>query len=167
MNIEIHRNQERRFWNNVEIIEDKDSCWLWKGKLLSTGYARFSISYREFKAHRIAYLLEYGCFDGKLLVLHRCDIRHCVRPSHLFLGDAKLNASDRTQKGRGVRVVGASHPFSKFTPNQILFMRKKRREGTMTQKDLVRYFGVSKSTISYAVRGISYDNVPFPDDSKN
>ena len=31
------------------------------------------------------------------------------------------------------------------------------------QKDLAKYFGVSKSTISYAVRGISYSNVPLLD----
>jgi hypothetical protein len=35
------------------------------------------------------------------MVLHRCDVRLCVRFSHLFLGTHQDNMSDMAAKGRG------------------------------------------------------------------
>ena len=163
MNIKLNLNQQYRFWSKVIIVDDEKSCWLWTGKLTMTGYGRITILYQEYKAHRISYLLEYGFFDEDLMVLHHCDVRHCVRPAHLFLGDLQLNAKDRSQKGRTARVVGTANVGSKLTAEQVLDIRKRCKEGGVMQKDLAKYYGVSKSTISYAVRGISYSDVPFLD----
>lgn len=108
-------------------------------------------------------MLEFGHFDDDLLVLHHCDVRHCVRPSHLFLGDQQLNARDRSQKGRTAKLIGTAHASSKLTAKQITSMRKRYKQGKVMQKDLAQYYGVSKSTISYAIRGVSYSDIPFTD----
>ena len=163
MHIKLHQTQQYRFWSKVKIIEDADSCWLWTDKLLSTGYGRISILGKDYRAHQISYMLEFGHFDDDLLILHRCDVRHCVRPSHLFLGDRRLNAQDRSQKGRTAKLIGTAHTSSKLTARQITSMRKRYRQGKVMQKDLAKYYGVSKSTISYAIRGISYSDIPLTD----
>lgn len=62
------------------------------------------------KAHRVSYELFVGPIPAGMHVLHHCDNPPCVRPSHLFLGDAKVNAQDRAAKGR-------------MTPQQMLNLR--------------------------------------------
>jgi hypothetical protein len=44
--------------------------------------------------------LEYGMYDQRLLVLHKCDVPRCVNPSHLYFGDYADNAKDRESRGR-------------------------------------------------------------------
>jgi hypothetical protein len=51
-------------------------------------------------AHRVSLLIASGPFDMRLLVCHRCDNPSCVRPEHLFLGDAVDNMQDMSRKGR-------------------------------------------------------------------
>jgi hypothetical protein len=40
---------------------------------------------------------------GRCGVLHRCDVKACVRPDHLFLGNQSDNLSDAALKGRLAR----------------------------------------------------------------
>ncbi len=68
------------FWARVE---KTDTCWLWRGLLTRDGYGRFYTSYREFRAHRLAWWLTYGEWPPDSLD-HLCRVRHCVNaPDHL------------------------------------------------------------------------------------
>lgn len=87
-----------RFFEKV----DKDGaggCWLWRGTILKDGYGAFKLDHRTVRAHRMAWYLTHGEWP-ELLVLHRCDVRACVRPEHLFLGTARDNLQDASRKGR-------------------------------------------------------------------
>jgi hypothetical protein len=90
---------EERFWAKVDKSGD---CWLWTGSVAGD-YGRLSItcSSRRIPAHRYSYMLHFGPFDERLFVCHRCDTPRCVRPDHLFLGDARDNAVDMSLKSRG------------------------------------------------------------------
>ena len=68
--------------------------------ITQAGYGQKQIGSKVQYAHRIAWQLNEGPIPKGLCVLHRCDNRRCVRPSHLFLGTKKDNAIDAISKGR-------------------------------------------------------------------
>jgi len=66
---------------------------------MTSGYGILSWQgQRNASAHRVAYTLRYGAIPSGLKVLHACDIRRCVRPSHLFLGTQSDNIFDAQLK---------------------------------------------------------------------
>lgn len=74
-------------------------CWLWEGQVSPNGYGRMPDGKRY--AHRVAWSTfhEREIPEG-MWVLHTCDVRACVNPSHLFLGSPRDNAHDMVEKGR-------------------------------------------------------------------
>jgi hypothetical protein len=60
--------------------------------------------------HRVSYGFAYGPIPPGKQVLHRCDVRACVRPDHLFLGTQKDNMADMIDKGRQALGKDLNHP---------------------------------------------------------
>lgn len=77
-------------------------CWIWTKGRYHDGYGQFAVSAHErsVRAHRVSYELYVGPIPEDLHVLHRCDVRACVNPEHLFLGTRVDNMQDMIQKGR-------------------------------------------------------------------
>lgn len=84
-------------------VKKTDYCWLWTSAKTKGGYGIFG-DYKEKRghilAHRFSYELHFGKFDRKMFVLHKCDVRNCIRPDHLFLGTSADNTRDAKEKGR-------------------------------------------------------------------
>lgn len=77
------------------------NCWLWTGATSSSGYGHIKLIGRSLKkAHHVAWFLVKG-FWSEAHLCHVCDTPACVRPSHLFEGNASINAFDREMKKRG------------------------------------------------------------------
>ena len=67
----------------------------------SEGYGQLNVCARRLQlAHRFSYERAHGPLKQDDNVLHRCDVRSCVNPSHLFTGTKKDNAVDMARKGR-------------------------------------------------------------------
>lgn len=100
------------FWANVKI---GSGCWEWTGRVTRRyGLVRgVGIS-----AHRFAWIIANGPVPDGLYVLHECDNRLCVRPSHLFLGTAKDNRQDAMRKGRANFLYGEKHQYAVLTNAQ-------------------------------------------------
>lgn len=98
-----HASIERRFLAKID--KKPDGCWLWTASCFPNGYGQFRVSGWENGgyAHRAAFLLYVGSIPSGMLVLHTCDVRNCVNPSHLFLGTHADNAQDMSAKGRSSR----------------------------------------------------------------
>jgi hypothetical protein len=92
---------EEKFWRKV--LKLSCSCWVWTGSWNGWGYGRQIIGNKSVTAHRISYALHNGPIPAGLQVLHKCDIRCCVNPAHLFLGTHDDNMKDASAKGRLTR----------------------------------------------------------------
>jgi hypothetical protein len=78
-------------------------CILWAGALTSNGYGKVGTSDGGTeRAHRVVWRELRGPIPDSLCVLHKCDVRRCVNPEHLFLGTKKDNTHDMMRKGRHV-----------------------------------------------------------------
>jgi len=77
-----------------------DGCWEWERSTNNSGYGTISIAGGTWLVHRLMYTLHYGVFPGGKCVMHSCDNRVCVNPSHLKLGTYSENGKDCVIKGR-------------------------------------------------------------------
>lgn len=85
--------------------EPNSGCWLWTGAGAGKGYGMFRYGGRRPRgalmyAHRFAFSQWKSVIPEGMSVLHRCDVRCCVNPDHLFLGTQADNMRDMTAKGR-------------------------------------------------------------------
>lgn len=165
-----------RFWEKVDRNgpvpkhrPELGPCWLWTDQPTSDGYGRLRIAGRDQRAHRLSWVLDRGIpiEDLTPLVLHHCDRPLCVRPSHLFDGDAALNNADRDAKGRGRAGTGdrhgsKTHPESvrrgaekraKLSPADVVAIRS-AYTGLRGQKaHLARQYDISKTQVKNILDG--------------
>jgi hypothetical protein len=88
-----------RFWAKVK-RNAPDACWPWVGVILGNGYGSLTAFNKADTAHRVSWMLANGPIPTGLFVCHKCDVRSCVNPAHLFIGTAKDNTRDMIAKGR-------------------------------------------------------------------
>lgn len=105
--------------------------------------------------HRAAYEAYVGNIPDAMCVLHKCDVRSCFRPDHLFLGTNKNNSEDRELKGRGNQPFGVRQGCSILTDEAVLEIRRRCTAGEK-RKSLAKEFDVALTTIRAAVVGITW-----------
>ena len=168
--------QRSRFWSNIR-TGPIDQCWLWT-KSTSRGYGQFRVSIKGkvhgAKSHRMAYFLFFGDL-GALLVCHKCDVRACCNPNHLFLATSDENMKDMLRKGRsatGDRNGSRTHPESRTwkwntKPAKQGDTRKKlsyddaesiRRQELMgvPRSEMCKQFGITRTSVSRIVNNIQW-----------
>jgi hypothetical protein len=142
-----------RFWKKVDRSGGPAACWPWAGHIGENGYGIISIKGKGYKAHRVSYFLEHGQVDNDRLVLHRCDVRACVNPAHLFLGTPKDNSQDAAKKGRNTKLYGEQNGKAKLTRAAVLTIRRLCKRDGVYQKTVAKQFAVSEATVSYVING--------------
>jgi len=134
---------------------DGNGCWNWNGGVNRHGYGHFYLFGKTMYAHRASYVLFMGDIPDEMCVLHRCDNRKCVNPSHLFLGSRTENFVDMIQKGRGWFQKPRNknwHRGTKITMEDAEAIRILRKGGRTTT-EIARMFNVGKSTIKDVCSG--------------
>jgi hypothetical protein len=149
-----------RFWLNVDKSGGVNACWKWRGYVNRHGYGVISFRGTNYKAHRVAFYLENSFIKQDKMVLHKCDVRLCCNPQHLYQGNARQNSQDALQRGRYARLYGELNGNSKLTEREVKSIKRRYKKGEATQKSLAHYHNVSKATISYICRGERWINLP-------
>lgn len=89
-----------RFFAKVDKTSSRIGCWLWTGARSTGGYGCLSVGGKQALAHRFSYEMAHGPIPAGKLACHKCDVRCCVNPDHIFIGTHTDNARDRAAKGR-------------------------------------------------------------------
>lgn len=139
-----------RFWPKVAKGAD-DECWLWTASLVPDGYGQMMIGRNKAgnpepeTAHVISWELAYGPTTPGMFVCHRCDVRRCVNPKHLFLGTPAENQADMARKNRSA--YGERVANSKLKAVDIPVIKALRTSG-QTQEEVAAQFGIGRKAIS-------------------
>ena len=131
----------KRFMAKVSF--NADGCHIWRAQVKRDGYGSFSFRGKTAKAHKVAYILFRGEIPSGMCVLHRCDVRACVNPDHLFLGTVADNVRDMDAKGRR----GTVEKLSQTEAVRVHFWSK-----WATQQRIADSFGIHQTTVSRIVR---------------
>lgn len=114
-------------------------CWPWTGALDSKGYGRIRDDNGVIRsATRIMWEATNGPVPAGLNLLHKCDNRPCVNPSHLFLGTFKENTADMHRKDRG---------RTKLSSEQVRQIRALLSSGKLKQSEIAFRFNVKEACI--------------------
>ena len=137
-----------------------DSCWVWKGaKFGNTGYGQIQYQGKPTRTHRLSYQVFVGDIPDGLLVLHRCDVRVCINPSHLFLGTHKQNMDDMRSKGRENFAKGERIGAAKMTEEKVREARRLWKSGKYTKSSLCRRYGLTRVPMDCLLTGKTWKHV--------
>lgn len=145
--------------------EPNTGCSLWLGATNAKGYGIVGSGRGSALAHRLAWTLFRGPIPDGLLVLHRCDMRCCVNPVHLFLGTQVDNMADMKAKGRAAKGDatgtrkhpecvrrGSASPRAKLSETDLPAIRRRRDAGEYIHTIAADY-GVHPSVICRILTG--------------
>lgn len=104
-----------RFWRQVDKSGD---CWLWKGPVNGSGYGYCAgPKGGQDRAHRVSFIIANGSIEKDACILHACDVRVCVNPSHLREGTRAENSRDMVSRGRSLK--GGRQPNAKLSEDDV------------------------------------------------
>jgi len=147
--------QKRLEAKSIPVTES--GCWIWLGgiRAKSRGYGCLGVGNTVMQAHRASWLAYRGPIPDGKHVLHRCDVRLCINPDHLFLGTNADNVADKVAKGRGADLRGTKNPRAKLTEADVMAIRQSK----LTGPQLAKIYGIAKQNIYAAKHGKTWGHL--------
>lgn len=160
MRTRIHKTKDeiKEWIENRVAFEPSSGCWLWEKSINYSGYGvchdpRTDRPISTVRVHRLSFEIYKEPVPDGLVVCHRCDIRSCVNPDHLFAATQKDNIVDALIKGRSP--IGHKSKRSKLTLDEASRILKIREDGK-TYKEIAEMTGMSKSGVQHLCTGRSW-----------
>ena len=155
-----------RFWSKVK---RKSNCWLWTSNVNHRGYGLFGLQ-RDCNgerktvmtvSHRLIFCVSYGMtnISAKDFVCHKCDVRNCVRPDHLFLGTHESNMKDMALKNRAHRPIGDLHHNKIINQDIALKIWEQYHVQCITQKQVAKNIGVNPAIVASVIKKQTWRHV--------
>lgn len=162
----ISSSDRERFESKIDVSGGIDACWIWVGTRDQVGYGVFWLRRRNWKAHRVAWLLAGGMIPDGLCICHTCDVCWCVNPAHLWLGTGVENTADKVAKGRQSkgdahrrslvnRARGERQGLARLNEDLV----REIRASELSSTELARRLGVGLSTVANVRRGNTWRHV--------
>lgn len=126
------------------IPEPMSGCWLWDASQNRDGYGNFRFRDKILNAHRVAWYIYRGAIPRGVQVLHKCDIRSCVNPQHLYLGSQRDNVLDCENRKRARHPKGDQHKNAKISEKQAIYIFWDSRP----QHEIARDYKISQPLVS-------------------
>ena len=117
---------------------DANGCWLWAG-FTRRGYAegRDNVSGKALRIHRLMQAHTYGPIHPDSIACHKCHVRNCINPEHIYMGSPATNARDSAT----------------LTAKQVASIKASSLKGS----ELARLYQVSPSCICDIRRGRTWN----------
>jgi hypothetical protein len=151
--LELYPGEAERFWGKVAPTNE-NGCRLWLAGKHSDGSGQFGGGrVKNERAYRVAWRLTYGLIPPGKQINHRCDVRACNEPTHLWCGTQQENVIDCYRKGRRIQrgKRGPNNNKAKLTWALVREMRRLRRDEGLPLRELCRRFGISKPHASHII----------------
>lgn len=131
-------------------------CWIFTGTTNRLGYGYIAWNkHKRMPAHRASYIVHVGPIPTGFDVCHKCDVRSCVNPDHLWAGSHQENMADMVAKGRSPRMPGEQHPNAILNDDAVRFIRASNEPKRL----IAKLIGVSPTTIGDVRSGKSWKHV--------
>lgn len=130
-------------------------CLEYTGHICKAGYGLVWHDGKNRLAHRVSFELHNMPIMGQQDVMHSCDNRKCINPSHLSLGSRLDNMRDMISKGRAKHPKGKQPANTKATPEIVAEIRRRFSPYSRTDghRALGRQFGLTQGTVWAIVNG--------------
>ena len=154
---------EQRFWSKY-IPEPNSGCWLWLGTLSNNGYGTDAVgsntdgTRRQSTSHRLACEFAHGAAPSvEHQALHKCDVKLCINPAHLYWGTRKDNGRDASERGKtgGKPMPGEQNGRARLSAEDVGEILSSDESGA----ELGRRYGVSRTHISHIRSGKSWGHL--------
>lgn len=103
--------------------------------------------------------MQRGPIPDGMEICHRCDVRACVNPAHMFVGTHADNMRDKAEKRRAPRLTGKSNGQAKISSDVARAIFLRHRGGDLTQEQLAAMFGVRRSKVADIVNRRTHADV--------
>lgn len=169
--------------NFLSKVIKTDTCWLWNGSIRTNGYGHYSNK----QAHRLSYEFFISSIPKGFLVCHKCDVKLCVNPDHLFVGTQFDNMRDASTKGRmtwkenhlrtvepernayGKRNGHYTHPEkelkgedktnAKLTNSKVLEIREEYKVLKTSTRKLAKKYNLGRTTIVHLLKRDTWKHI--------
>lgn len=142
----VTEKDKARLWSKIRKA-GPDECWLWTACCQPDGHGLiklFGKEGRNFRVHRLVYILIHGDLPTNIVVRHTCDTPACCNPAHLITGTHGDNVADRVARNRSAR--GVNNGRSKLNWETVADIREQLVRGA-TPMQLAKAYGVDSKTI--------------------
>ncbi len=144
-----------------EKVEKTEKCWLWTASKNTSGYGNFGDGTPQNKlllVHRFSWQIHKGEIPNNLWVLHKCDVRHCVNPDHLYLGTLKNNIKDMMDRKRNRVPIGEEHYLTKLKTHDVKIIRQLFGLG-LKRKEIAKLYKISLKNVRDVIARKTWNHV--------
>lgn len=148
-------------WESERAVQVPPSgCIIWTGPLTAYGYGNAKRGTAN-GAHRVAYEQAFGPIPAGMHICHKCDVRSCINPDHLFCGTPADNMADKARKGRVIPMLGETNGTAKLTTDDVVRIKQMHAAGA-SMISIGKLFKVSDTCAYNICHGRSWRHVEVP-----